>query len=129
MEEPRWLQRAEVDVIHSMVLADHGGRRGVRDDGAIESALARPRHAWKYRKQVDLPELAAAYGYGLARNHGYVDGNKRVAFVSLVLFLRRNGLLLHAPQDEAVQVMEEVAAGERSEADLARWARRYLQTR
>lgn len=116
-------------MVHWEVVDEHGGAHGIRDGDAIESALARPRHKWAYQEEIDLPGLAAAYGYALATNHGYVDGNKRVAFFSLVLFLRRNGLLLRAPQEEVVKVMEELAAGERDEDDLARWVREHIQKR
>ena len=95
-------------MIHWELIEEHGGAHGVRDEGAIESALARPRQKWAYQESVDLSTLAAAYGYGLTNNHGYVDGNKRVAFFSLVLFLRRNGLRLRAAQDEVVRVVEVV---------------------
>lgn len=100
-----------MNVIHWELVEEHGGPHGIRDEDAIESALARPRNKWAYQKRVDLPDLAAAYGYGLATNHGFLDGNKRVAFFSMVLFLRRNGLVLRVPQDEVVRVMEELAAG------------------
>ena len=129
MDEPRWLLREEVDVIHWELIEEHGGSHGIRDEDAIESALARPRHKWAYQEEADLPTLGVAYGYGLAKNHGYVDGNKRVAFFSLVLFLRRNGLLLRAPQGEVVQMMRGVAAGKHEEEDLARWVRHHVQKR
>lgn len=118
-----------MDVVHWELVEEHGGRHGIRDENAIESALARPRHKWVYQEDIDLPGLAAAYAFGIITNHGYVDGNKRVGFFSLVLFLRRNGLLLRAPQDEVVQVIEAIAAGERDEDELARRVRQYLQER
>lgn len=129
MDEPRWLLREEVDVIHWELVEEHGGRHGIRDEDAIESALARPRHKWAYQERVDLSGLAAAYGYALTTNHGYVDGNKRVAFFSLALFLRRNGLLLRAPQGAVVQMMEGLAAGRHDEEDLARWVRKHAEER
>lgn len=98
-------------MVHWELIEEHGGTHGIRDEDLIESALARPRHKWVYQEEVDLPDLAAAYGYGLTKNHGYFDGNKRVAFFSLVLFLRRNGLLRRAPQDQVVQMMEELSGG------------------
>lgn len=118
-----------MDVVHWELVEDHGGRHGIRDEDAIESALARPRHKWVYQERVDLPGLAAAYGYALTTNHGYVDGIKRVAFFSLALFLRRNGLLLRAPQDEVVRMMEGLAAGRHDEEDLARWVRGHAERR
>lgn len=129
MDEPRWLLREELEVIHFELIEEHGGSHGIRSDDAIESALARPRQKLAYQADVDLADLAAAYGYALARNHGYVDGNKWVAFFSLVLFLRRNGLLLEAAQGEVVRVMREVAAGACSELELARWIREHSRKR
>lgn len=96
----------------------------MRDSGLVESALARPRQRWVYQPDADLPALAAAYGYGLARNHGYVDGNKRIAFVAMGVFLDVNGWEIAAPEPEVVAVMLEVAAGERGEEELAEWLRR-----
>ena len=89
--EPRWLSRRLLDAIHLDQLREHGGSPGVRDENALESALGRPRNRWLYDPASDLATLAAAYGYGLATNHGYVDGNKRVAFMALYTFLALNG--------------------------------------
>lgn len=123
MDEPRWIERAVLDHIHAELIAEHGGSYGVRDSGLIESALARPRQRRAYEPEADLALLAAAYAYGLARNHGYVDGNKRVAFMAAYVFLRANGLELVAPEVEAYAVMIDVATGELPEEDLARWLR------
>lgn len=111
--------------MHAALIREHGGSSGVRDSGLIDSALARPRNRWAYGT-ADLAELAAAYGYGLAKNHGYVDGNKRVAFMAIFSFLYRNGLLLTATEPEAVVAMTEVAAGERGEQDLTDWIRAHV---
>lgn len=122
--EPRWLSRKLVDAIHLDQLRQHGGAAGVRDDHALESALARPRNRWAYRPDSDLATLAAAYGYGLAANHGYNDGNKRVAFMAMYVFLGLNGQELEAPETEVVEVMLALAAGDLGEAELADWLRR-----
>ena len=119
MSEPVWLKRVWVDAIHFQQLRRFGGLYGVRD--AINSALARPRNRWAYQDPADLAALAATYGYGLARNHGYLDGNKRVGFVAMAIFLDLNGWILSAPEPEVVRVMVAVAAGELSESDLAAW--------
>jgi len=85
--EPLWVDRVVVDAVHLDMLRTHGGLRGIRDENALESALARPRHRYAYARRTDLPALAASYGYGLARNHPYRDGNKRTAFLVMVVFL------------------------------------------
>lgn len=121
MSEPVWLKRVWVDAIHFQQLRRFGGLYGVRDTGAIDSALARPRNDWAYQDHTDLAALAAVYGYGLARNHGYLDGNKRVGFVAMAIFLDLNGRILEAPEPEVVRVMVAVAAGELSESDHAAW--------
>ena len=126
--EPRWLKRNEVDAYHDAEVRRDGGLPGIRDDGAIESALARPRQKWTY-ESPDLAELAAAYGFGFAKNHGYLDGNKRVALLALAAFLDLNGQDLVAPESDAVATMIGVAAGETSEAELAVWIRRSVAPR
>ena len=95
--------------------------------GAIESALARPRNRWIYESVTDIATLAAAYGYGLTRGHGYVDGNKRVGFVAMAVFLDLNGWILEAPEPEVVQVMLAVASGDLSETDFIRWMQGHIQ--
>jgi death-on-curing protein len=123
MTEPRWLDRAVVDAIYADQLQQHGGRPGVRDDNALESALARSRNKWAYDPECDLATLAAAYGYGLATSHPYTDGNKRIAFLALYVFLGLNGRELEAPEPEVVSVMRAVADHRCSEAQLAEWIR------
>jgi death on curing protein len=118
--EPRWLSREEVDALHFELIRLYGGAYGIRDDDLIESALARPINRWVY-EQAEIPQLAAAYGYGLARNHGYVDGNKRIAFAALTISLLHNGFELVAAEDEAITTMEALAAGNISEEELGRW--------
>ncbi len=95
----------------------------MRDENALESALARPRNKWAYDPTVDLATMAAAYGYGLATNHPYTDGNKRIAFLAMYVFLGVNGRALDAPEPEVVDVMRAVADHRCSEAQLAAWVR------
>ena len=125
--EPRWLGRLAVDEAHYQQIRAHGGAHGMRDENALESALARPRQRWSYSPQVELSELAAAYAFGLLRNHPYVDGNKRTALVVLAAFLDLNGVELTATDVEAVRAMLAVAGGEMTEADLAAWIEARLQ--
>ena len=122
MQEPKWLADDLLNAIHTELIREHGGSYGVRDEGLLDSALARPRQKWS-DGETDLAILAAAYGFGLAKNHGYVDGNKRVAFVAMALFLRRNGLDLVASEPDAVVAMTDMAAGDLGEGDLAAWIR------
>lgn len=123
--EPRWLSRLIVDTLHQEMIREHGGSYGVREAGLIESALSRPRNRWSYEPGADLAVLAAAYGFGLARNHGYIDGNKRVAFMSLYVFLGLNGLELEVSEIEVVAIMTSVADGSLPEEELAAWIRTH----
>jgi death-on-curing protein len=132
MDTPRWLTRKIVDTIHEKQLQQHGGLPGVRDDGAVESALARPKHLWTYagdeeagNEDLDLIRLAASYGYGIARNHGYRDGNKRTAFMATYVFLRLNGHKIEAQEPEVVDLMRAVAEGACDEIELAEWLRAH----
>lgn len=129
MSEPRWLSRFVVDVIHSELLSEHGGAAGVRHGGEdlIESALARPRNRLEYEPQSDLADLAAAYLFGLVKNHGYVDGNKRVAFACAATFLLLNGMRLTASEIDAYEVVIGVADGQVKEGELARWIREHAE--
>lgn len=120
-----WLQHDVVLAIHDEQLAEHGGGPGIRDAALLESALARPRNAANHGNP-DVADLAAAYGWGLSRNHPFVDGNKRTAFVSIELFLRLNGKELVADDADCVLTMLAVAAGDLSEGDLAQWIRDRL---
>jgi death on curing protein len=121
VKEPLWLKREWVDAVHFKQLQRYGGQYGVRDDGAIEAALARPHHKWLYAEERDLAVLASAYGYGLARNHGYIDGNMRVGFVAMVAFLEINDWGIDAEERDVVEVMLAVASGAMGEEDLAAW--------
>ena len=127
--EPLWVDRVVVDAVHLDMLRTHGGLRGIRDENALESALARPRHRYAYARRADLPALAASYGYGLARNHPYRDGNKRTALLVMVVFLELNGRELEASEAEVVTMMLKLSAGELSEAALAVWLRDHLSSR
>jgi death on curing protein len=117
-----------VRAVHDEQLAEHGGAPGTRDEGLLESALARPRHLAAY-EEPDAAALAAAYGYGIARNHTFVDGNKRTAFVAVELFLAINGLELAADDAACVLTMLAVAAGDLSEDDFAAWIRTHIMPR
>ncbi|MDR3373671.1 MAG: type II toxin-antitoxin system death-on-curing family toxin [Ancalomicrobiaceae bacterium] len=121
----RWLTLAEVLALHEKQLARFGGPSGVRDHGMLESALGRPRNKWDYER-AELPTLAAAYAYGIARNHPFVDGNKRAAFVAMMLLLRLNGARFAPSQAEATQIMLGLAASDVSEESFARWIRDRL---
>jgi death-on-curing protein len=112
-----------VEAIHFDQVREHGGIPGLRDEDLLEAALARPRHKWTYKRRPDLASLAAAYGFGIARNHPFRDGNKRVAFVTMVVFLGLNGLEFSADEAEVVTIIRSLAAGETTEGDLARWIR------
>jgi len=121
----RWVGASLVYAIHDRQLAEHGGLDGMRDQGAVESALARPQHLAVYG-ETDAAELAASYAYGIARNHGFADGNKRTAWVVARVFLADNGFRLRFDKLEAIRTMEAVAAGTLGEADLAAWFRGNL---
>lgn len=125
--EPRWLGRLAVDEAHFRQVREHGGAHGLRDENALESALARPRHRWHYEGDATPADLAAAYGFGLARNHPYADGNKRIALVVIVAFLDRNGVELEATNRDAFSVVTSVAAGEISEGELSNWIRDHCR--
>jgi len=117
--EPRWLTRLAIDAIHDEQLREHGGLPGLRDESALESALARPRNKWHYEPQTDIPALAAAYAYGLVTNHAYRDGNKRIGFLAMATFLGLNGYELTATDADVVATFVALAAGHESEAALA----------
>jgi len=122
MKEPRWLNIVEVIDMHAEQLAMFGGAEGIRDQGLLESALSRPKNRWHY-DETDLAALAAAYAFGVARNHPFVDGNKRAAFHCLVVFLRLNGVVFRPEAAPATAIILALAAGEVSEESLTRWIR------
>ncbi len=121
--------RQVVDRIHRKQIGRFGGSPGIRDSGLIDSAMARARNKWEYGGERDITELAAAYGYGLATNHGYVDGNKRVAYVATTTFLQLNGWMFTAPEPEVVRFVLGLAAGEYGEAEVAKWLREWAEPR
>ncbi len=122
-----WVTSEIVYAIHDRQLSEHGGPVGVRDAGAVESALARPQNLAAYGTP-DAADLAAAYAYGLARNHGFVDGNKRTAWVIARVFLADNGCRLKFNPLDAVRITEMLAAGTLDEHQLAAWFRQHLNT-
>jgi death-on-curing protein len=119
---PKWLTYDQIIAIHSRQLRRFGGAPGMRDDGLLRSAIERPVNKWHY-EQAKLPELAAAYAFGLAKNHAFVDGNKRIAFMSMMIFLRENGVRFAPDQAHATKIILALAAGEVSEESLSRWIR------
>ena len=121
--EPRWVSRIVVEAVHVDQIREHGGLLGLRDDNALESALARPRQKWHYDPEADLPDLAAAYAFGICTNHSFRDGNKRVAFLTAVVFLGLNGLAFAANDSDVVDTIVALAAGDLEEASLAEWLR------
>ena len=124
----RWIDRLALELLHDESIAEHGGLPGLQDEGLLESALARPLNLAACGKP-DLAELAAAYGVGLAKNHAFSDANKRVAFLSVGLFLALNGQRLVASQTDATLTMLDVAASSLDEAGLAAWIRKHVQPR
>ncbi len=121
-EEPFWLTVEIVIAIHDEQLSIHGGSDGLRDRALLESALSRPQNKWAYEKP-DVADLAAAYGFGIARNHPFVDGNKRTALLAIYTFLGVNDIDFVVPEPEAAAMIIALAAGEVSEESLVRWIR------
>jgi len=119
--EPIWLTEVQVRMLHAEAINLFGGAHGIRDQSLLESALGRPRNMWAFAESVSLPELAAAYGFGIAKNHAFVDGNKRTALLAIRAFLFRNGLLFEPTEVEAVSTIEGLAAGSVKEQALADW--------
>lgn len=124
----RWIDRRALELLHDESIAEHGGAAGIRDVGLLESALARPLNLVAYG-DPDVADLAAAYGVGLAKNHAFVDGNKRAAFLAVGLFAALNGRRLVTTQAEATLTMLAVAAGTLDEPGFAQWLRDHLQAR
>ena len=118
---PRWISKKALLLLHEESIAEFGGARGLRDEGLLDSALARPQNAHAYNPDSTIPKLAAACAYGLAKNHPFVDGNKRVAFLAIGLFLAINGYRLRAGQVDAIKTMMAVASGELDEQGLSAW--------
>ncbi|GAA4403735.1 type II toxin-antitoxin system death-on-curing family toxin [Quisquiliibacterium transsilvanicum] len=128
MNPPRWIDKRALLFLHLESLAEHGGPEGIRDEGLLDSALARPQNLLAYG-EPDLAALAAAYGVGIAKNHPFVDGNKRAAFLAVGLFLALNGWRLAATQVEATSAMIAVASSELDEPAFAQWLREHIAPR
>ena len=128
MSEWKWINRQVLLLLHDESLAEHGGASGLRDEGLLESALARPLNLALYG-EPDVASLAASYGLGLAKNHAFVDGNKRAAFLAVGLFLGLNGYRLHTTQADATLTVLSVAAGEMDEDEFAQWIRIHIKPR
>ena len=122
-QEPIWLSTTQVRMLHAESLRLFGGSPGLRDEGLLESALGRPQHLHAYGDAPSVFDLAAAYGHGLAKNHAFVDGNKRVALLAIRAFLFRNGYAFQPDQVETVTTMEGLAAGTVDQEMLAAWIR------
>lgn len=128
MSEPIWITPELTHAIHKRQLAEHGGIEGVRDEGLLSSALARPKHLLAYSKdRPDLASLAAAYGFGIAKNHPFLDGNKRSAYVVCRTFLKLNNIDIDATQEEKYLTFLQLAEGTLSEEEFAKWIRTHLQ--
>ena len=121
MKEPIWIDKPEVLIVHSMQLAEHGGSDGLRDETLLESALAKPRNVFAYADTVSLPRLAASYAFRIARNHAFVDGNKRTALVVSEGFLRINGFKVVSPPEEKYFTFLHLAEGSLTEEELTPW--------
>jgi death-on-curing protein len=120
--EPLWISYEQAIAIHSRQLRRFGGAPGLRDEGMLRSGLERPINKWRY-EQSDLAELAAAYAFGLAKNHAFIDGNKRIAFMAMRVFLLKNGVAFSPDPAHATAIILSLAAGEVSEESLTRWIR------
>jgi len=124
ISEPRWISKKALLLLHEQSLASFGGARGLRDEGLLDSALARPLNRHAYNPKITIAAMAASYAFGLAKNHAFMDGNKRAAFLSIGLFLAINGYRLTAAPLGAIQTMLAVAAGELDERGLAAWIKK-----
>jgi death on curing protein len=127
--EPIWVTLVAADAAHTLVIRTDGGSMGLRDAGLLESALARAQQRWSYDPAADLAAFGAAYCVGIAKNHAFVDGNKRTAFQIMVMFLYANGLQLEAPEPDVVALMVDVATGTVDEPTLAAWIRSHTRER
>ncbi len=129
MRKPRWLDQRALVLLHAESLAEHGGLWGLRDEAALQSALARPRNVHAYKPSADAAGLAAAYGFGIVRGHPFSDGNKRAGFLAIGLFLELNGFDFDVDEADAVKTILELAAGNLTEKALAEWIRARMKRR
>lgn len=127
MTEPLWLDRLILEAIHFDQIRLHGGLPGVRDENTLESALARPRNRSVYDESSDLSALAAAYGFGLTSSHPFNDGNKRIGFLAMYVFLGLNGVEIVAAEADVVDLMVTIADGSRSEDEVVGWLRDHIE--
>jgi death on curing protein len=121
VSEPIWIHKRALLEAHGLALVEHGGLEGIRDEGLLDSALARPKNLYAYEGIENIQQLATSYAYGILRNHAFFDGNKRAAFIALNLFLNLNGLRLRVDSLEAANIFLAAAAGGMNEEDLAAW--------
>ncbi len=124
--EPGWVPRAAIEAAHADQIRTHGGQPGLRDEGLLDSAIARPQHRWRYDSDSDLADLAAAYGFGLIKNHPFFDGNKRIGFITANMFLILNGHEIEAPEPQVVDITLRVADGSLTEREFSTWIRSVL---
>ena len=127
MKEPIWLNRTDCVALHELMLAQHGGLAGVREEGLLESALAKPHHLMAYRSPT-LPELAASYAAGIIGNHPLLDCNKRTGFMLAATFLELNGMVFVATEESVVEITVALAAGKLTEAEYAAWLKQNSRT-
>lgn len=119
--EPKWISEKAILALHDRQIAEFGGASGVRDMGLLQSAIARPRNAFYYNNIISVTQLSAAYAYGIAKNHAFVDGNKRTAFMTCYLFLMKNGFVIKAAEQERYVSILSLAEGAMSEEQFAKW--------
>ncbi|HXS05971.1 MAG TPA: type II toxin-antitoxin system death-on-curing family toxin [Rhizomicrobium sp.] len=127
MREPIWVEKGALLLLHAKSLSRFGGLEGMRDEGLLETALARPQHAFHHDGLNDIAGLAASYAFGLTRNHPFADGNKRIAFLAIGLFLGSNGWELNAEPIDAIRAVLALASGEIGEGEFASWLRLHIR--
>lgn len=127
--EPKWLKRNIAEAIHLDQIKQHGGALGIRDIGLLESALDRPKNHWHYNPKTSIFELAASLGIGIAKNHPFMDGNKRTSFLLMYVFLAMNGYLIETSEEDVVITILNVADGSIKEDQLAKWLKQVSKVR
>ena len=128
MREPVWIENEEARIIHQLQLTEHGGASGIRDQGLFESAMDRPKNLFAYSDPAPtLFQIAAAYAFGLAKNHAFIDGNERTAFVVCLSFLKQNGIVINASPEMRYLTFYALAAGDLTEAELGEWLHQNSQ--